>query len=704
MDDRSITLPDLSEWKSMLRIELRTSSPSVVLSVMCAAVTDAGLKASPSTNESGAILVEAVRPNRLCLRQELLHVGEVRATARPRGDSHILEISLAHGALARVVRIAMLCVLPMFWFVALAGYHSYSSQLVLVGILGAVVTATTVFFFLATRPEMLHDCGRLTDSIKAECRVRNISLAPVFTQQPAVQETRTLVFVAMTALFVSVAALLIGGRPRIDIEPLPMTVSFGLLIFMACVLVFFLFKYSNHPQSRRVTPFIVSLLPGILLCVVLFAPIFLIRHADSWSRPVPVEPFDRVQTGRDYEFRVPQGGSSRPREDLVLAVVPPPGSMIREEIAKLLLAPLVASLALIVFIVEFVPRTVADLASFKEDVDVMDVDSFINGGETLRSARKYVIIMWVLQLSSVVTLLLYYLWVGVQAVVDPTGVPVVSAVARLVEYEFNLVVGGGDSMQLASILVLSAVVFAWTIPLSLGVAYFIRRTLALARLTMSHRRTRSNPAAAYGIDALETIANRIGIPAPKFVLVRSDGISASAHSFWGGRWRFIVCTSGLTESLDRREIPAVLAHECGHHALRHCERHNLLSMLGRLTLIGAAAAVVLEDSFGYELAADAYATTECGIDVTVFQSSLMSLAAIASRPQLDDNLTECAVPLQWSSNRWSRRRQGQTYLRWVVECWKMWRQLYLSDHVTYWHPSPRERLVALQQRGHDQNS
>jgi Zn-dependent protease with chaperone function len=164
----------------------------------------------------------------------------------------------------------------------------------------------------------------------------------------------------------------------------------------------------------------------------------------------------------------------------------------------------------------------------------------------------------------------------------------------------------------------------------------------------------------------------------------------------GGRSRFIVVTAPVVERLAASDLHALVAHECAHHLNGDCQRHNVLQLFGRLTLLGDAFVGVLENSFGYELAADRTAVTTLHADPLALrdalrQMSAASIGAFAGSSRDAAGLTAIGITsivLMPESSRF--------FARWLARA-RLWLALYTSDtEITYWHPAIEERGRCLE--------
>lgn len=78
----------------------------------------------------------------------------------------------------------------------------------------------------------------------------------------------------------------------------------------------------------------------------------------------------------------------------------------------------------------------------------------------------------------------------------------------------------------------------------------------------------------YGL--LPPICKILGIAEPEFYLEMNP--YPNAYTF-GDSLIAITVTSGLIESMEENELKAVLAHECGHIACRHCLYHSMADII-----------------------------------------------------------------------------------------------------------------------------
>jgi len=77
-------------------------------------------------------------------------------------------------------------------------------------------------------------------------------------------------------------------------------------------------------------------------------------------------------------------------------------------------------------------------------------------------------------------------------------------------------------------------------------------------------------------ELLPPICGVLGIAEPEFYLEMNP--TPNAYTF-GDTHVPITVTSGLIECMEEEELKAVLAHECGHIACRHCLYHSMASII-----------------------------------------------------------------------------------------------------------------------------
>jgi Zn-dependent protease with chaperone function len=153
--------------------------------------------------------------------------------------------------------------------------------------------------------------------------------------------------------------------------------------------------------------------------------------------------------------------------------------------------------------------------------------------------------------------------------------------------------------------------------------------------------------------------------------------------------------------LDTAEVEALIAHEFAHHICGHCRKHNLLQVLGRLTLVGDGFVGTLEDSFGNELEADRTAVTRLCIKPEVLRECLakMHVDAVLQHSRASESVGGLALhavgaqePPAWALTVAAPSGLVASLKR---RC-AAWLMLYTSEaEIAYWHPATDERIAAL---------
>lgn len=327
----------------------------------------------------------------------------------------------------------------------------------------------------------------------------------------------------------------------------------------------------------------------------------------------------------------------------------------------------------------------------------------------MRSFRRTFAALWALTALLIAAGIFSLLYIGVEAIrgpveaegpSDPVGI--MQATANAVCLLLSL---GADSKYLllvvrfawAGLAILAVLLFA----LSVG-SLLLRRYHAARRFRKLALLTFENPEHVGIRDVVSRLAARADQQPQRLVVTPGVVPYAAAHEFGAlRRERFLELSAGTVDVLGPTELEALLAHEMSHHVNGHCWRHNLLQLLGRVTLFGGAFAGALEDSFGYELAADRTAVTRFGIRPDALRQCLLEVRAATAlnRPyqaDMKDGLGFRSLP---GSMDQSPRAPATTISRMfgrlagALRCWLLF---YTSATlISYWHPSFKERIDRL---------
>lgn len=179
---------------------------------------------------------------------------------------------------------------------------------------------------------------------------------------------------------------------------------------------------------------------------------------------------------------------------------------------------------------------------------------------------------------------------------------------------------------------------------------------------------------------LDEILSRRKRPPLKLAMKRGQAASAEYHSF--GLWRserFIELSEGCL-SLSRKELTALLCHECAHDLQRHMKMEIALRWLGRLSFTGDGFVRAVLHSFGREMAADRIARELLGAPREGLQARLES--------QREDKAGPIPLPKNAASSESETWRAALSSFR--------GQYFGLGDHsLHYWHPDPQTRIDAL---------
>ena len=194
---------------------------------------------------------------------------------------------------------------------------------------------------------------------------------------------------------------------------------------------------------------------------------------------------------------------------------------------------------------------------------------------------------------------------------------------------------------------------------------------------------------------LKAIASSAGL---KVDLAISPGLQPRAAAHCVGLLRsrkFVEVSERCLELLDLAEQRALVAHELGHHLRGHCLKHNIMQWLGRLTYVGGAFVISMEDSYEFEMQADRAAIEELGVDRASLRRCLMKMRADAVVQRLRD--TGAGLGILRGTDPPARIDSARSigFPGWRIAL-RDWYTLVRTDaEIAYWHPSVGDRICAL---------
>ncbi|MCK4826887.1 M48 family metalloprotease, partial [bacterium] len=257
----------------------------------------------------------------------------------------------------------------------------------------------------------------------------------------------------------------------------------------------------------------------------------------------------------------------------------------------------------------------------------------------------------------------------------------------------------------------SAVRIAWLIygGCGIGLIMFSLSSLVYSRHTHFKKFINSSfiPTKAYQqvYDKLQSLSEKAGISCPKLVITEDQRPFACSHTFGlFKKTEFIEISSRCVNKFKDAEIEALMAHELSHHLNGDHRLHNLLRLLGRLTLVGDTFTCAIEDSFGYESKADETAVVRLQAEAQALKDVLCKIkhirgaeggnpapvmegfAAFAINQGNYQNIVKSLVNGVQSLPFWTR---------WCLAIKLYLAQYCSSSNTSYWHPSIELRKAAL---------
>ncbi len=346
----------------------------------------------------------------------------------------------------------------------------------------------------------------------------------------------------------------------------------------------------------------------------------------------------------------------------------------------------------------------------RRDISTSSARSTASGQGYLRSFRFAFGIVWLG--FSVVVMMLYgiVLWSAVvgypaiQLVGETCGTgQSIDSTGRAIAYFLKLD-GPSSSANLVGILI-------WSFPLG-GIPYLVAvsvvdlqkcRQRTFRRLHRSSGASTPAPRENSAISLVRSISKGAGVLMPKICMVESDQAFARAHSFGLIDQQSIIEISTTAQnSLNGKELEAILAHEVAHFISGHCHRHVVLQYLGRFTLVGGSFAGAFENSFAYELEADKIAVQQLQISPRTMIDALVKIQILSSLAGEAPEEHPSAGGQHGSPPRTGAL--GKRLARWR-EVVRFWIAMYrFEDTASYWYPSLRERIDVLWRLEHDRAS
>lgn len=159
--------------------------------------------------------------------------------------------------------------------------------------------------------------------------------------------------------------------------------------------------------------------------------------------------------------------------------------------------------------------------------------------------------------------------------------------------------------------------------------------------------------------------------------------------------KFVQLSQRCLKLLNAEEQKALVAHELGHHLRGHCQKHNIMQWLGRLTYVGGTYVTSMEDSYGFELQADRAAVEQFDIDPAVLRKCLMKMRADAVVQRLRETNAGLGVLPGTDSPGRVDVPHSMGFPGWRIAL-RDWYALVRTDaEIAYWHPSVGDRIHAL---------
>jgi len=181
------------------------------------------------------------------------------------------------------------------------------------------------------------------------------------------------------------------------------------------------------------------------------------------------------------------------------------------------------------------------------------------------------------------------------------------------------------------------------------------------------------------------------------VLVTNDSryVAAAHYSILRSTTSVVEVSDATLEVLQPEELKAIIAHELAHHVAGHCRKIATLRLLGRLTLVGDTFVGALANSFGYEVEADRIAIERFGIPARSLRSALLKMQIgmlMGSEVHQTGGHEDRPYDVRGASDE-----METTSRRTIRSSVRAWVALYTRNPpLSYWHPSIRERLCALE--------
>jgi Zn-dependent protease with chaperone function len=245
----------------------------------------------------------------------------------------------------------------------------------------------------------------------------------------------------------------------------------------------------------------------------------------------------------------------------------------------------------------------------------------------------------------------------------------------------------------------------WGLLLGCGMSLPVQCWIERKKLGRAAQRGKSDARRVRAVAMLHALCARTAAPCPQLI-VTDDALPYAKARAWSlaGKEGTIIISSWCVEHLTEGEIEAVLAHELAHLWRHHPTADAVLRFLGRITFVGDGFVRVLQDSFGYELAADRLAVTRFGVRPADLRTGLWKMAYAQVPLRLDGCSTGTDSGSSASAGAAAELSTIGLDLLPVSERIALAVRHYVLQflglrHSGYWHPSVERRVQELESLG-----
>lgn len=204
----------------------------------------------------------------------------------------------------------------------------------------------------------------------------------------------------------------------------------------------------------------------------------------------------------------------------------------------------------------------------------------------------------------------------------------------------------------------------------------------------------------FALKKLKELSARGRMECPNLSVTESVIPFSCSYSFGVFRkTHFVEVSSRCITMFDENEIEALFAHELSHFVRGHVLIHNLFIFWGRLGFVGNTFVTTMENTFGYELAADHTAIEKFDIEKRALISVLRRIRNTVAA-EADVFLFTGPLAISGLNTHFRKLLFGEFYMIPIQKRLYLGIQLFLKQYTSsvetsYWHPAYQDRIDVL---------